>query len=89
MVIHMSYAGAITKARKRAGLSKRKLAKMVGYDASYLTHLEGGDRQPSLEAVARIAKACGVSAVDVHLWADEAGRVAAQLGKRDALKAGK
>ena len=69
----MDYAKAITKVRTRVGLSKRKLAKLVKYDASYITHLEAGDRQPSQEAVERIAKACDVRALTVHIWADDGG----------------
>ncbi len=56
----MNYARGLKKARERAGLSQRKVAQLAGFDASYINHLEAGDRKPSLEALENLAGSLGV-----------------------------
>lgn len=52
----MNYARGISAARVRKGLSKRRLASLIGVDASYVTHLEAGKKTPSLATVETIAR---------------------------------
>jgi transcriptional regulator with XRE-family HTH domain len=53
----MNYASGLRRARLRSGLSQRKLAKKAGFDASYITMIEGGRRTPSIEGLERLAEA--------------------------------
>src|SRR5580704_2730071 len=53
----MNYANGLRRARRRVGLSQRKLAKKAGFDASYITMIEGGRRIPSIEGIERLAEA--------------------------------
>jgi transcriptional regulator with XRE-family HTH domain len=52
----MNYAKGLTFARTKAGVSKRQLAKMVGVDASYITHIEAGRKKPSLDIMEKVAE---------------------------------
>jgi transcriptional regulator with XRE-family HTH domain len=52
----MNYAKGLRRAREQAGLSQRKLAQLAGFDASYINHLEAGDRTPSLEGLEKLAR---------------------------------
>lgn len=56
----MNYAKGIETARTRRGLSKRKLAMLIGVDPSYVTHLEAGKKTPSLTVVELIARALDI-----------------------------
>jgi len=56
----MNYATGIRKAREQAGFSKLKLARLAGFNASYVGLLESGKRVPSLDALETIAEATGV-----------------------------
>ncbi len=51
----MLLGARIKELRKRAGLSQEQLAEQVGIDAKYLSRLEVGKRQPSLETLEHIA----------------------------------
>ena len=53
----MDYARGLLIARTKAGVSKRHLAKLVGVDASYISHLEAGRRKPSLDIIEKLAEA--------------------------------
>ena len=46
--------------RKRRGLSQEELALDAAMKRSYVSDLERGTRNPSVKAVARLAKALGV-----------------------------
>jgi transcriptional regulator with XRE-family HTH domain len=61
----MNVANAITQFRLAAGRSKRWLAAQIDVDRSYVTHLEAGRRTPSLQVLARIALALGVTTQDL------------------------
>ena len=47
----------IKELRKRAGLSQDQLAEQVGIESKYLSRLEVGKRNPSLDTLERIADA--------------------------------
>ena len=50
------FSAALTAWRERRGLSKKKLAAAMGFDASYLSHVEAG-RMHASRAFARKAEA--------------------------------
>ncbi len=56
----MNYGKGMMVARTKAGMSKRQLAKMVGVDASFITHIETGRRKPSLDTMEKVAEVLGV-----------------------------
>jgi transcriptional regulator with XRE-family HTH domain len=72
----VNYATALTAARERAGLSKRRLAIMVGVEPSYITHIEAGRRLPSLPTLELLANACGVTLMALHIMAADDGDIA-------------
>jgi DNA-binding XRE family transcriptional regulator len=53
-------------ARRRACLTQRGLAELIGCRQATIARWERGDRQPSYEDVQAVAKACGLQ-VDAHL----------------------
>jgi transcriptional regulator with XRE-family HTH domain len=53
---------ALIEARKRAGLSKAKLADLSGNSRPYITQVEAGDRSnPSPDVIEKWAEVCGVA----------------------------
>ena len=56
----MDYGHGFRVNRERVGLSKRALAKAIGVDPSYITHIEAGRKVPSLEVLVAVAQATGV-----------------------------
>lgn len=53
----MKYGKTIEAARTVAGLSKRRLARIIDVTPSYITHLENDVRRPSLAVLESVAKA--------------------------------
>jgi transcriptional regulator with XRE-family HTH domain len=51
--------------RTRRGLTQEELAHRSDLDYSYLNQIENGKRNPSLQAIDRIARALGVTANDL------------------------
>lgn len=51
----------VRELRKERGLSQIELAAKVGIDRSYMGFLERGERNPSLEVIAKIADALSVT----------------------------
>lgn len=51
----------VRELRKECGLSQVELAAKVGIDRSYMGFLERGERNPSLEVIAKIAEALSVT----------------------------
>lgn len=51
----------VRELRKERGLSQVELAAKVGIDRSYMGFLERGERNPSLEVIAKIAEALNVT----------------------------
>ena len=56
----MDYGKGMMIARTKAGMSKRQLAKMVGVDASFITHIEAGRKRPSLDTMEKAAQVLGM-----------------------------
>lgn len=46
--------------RKRAGITQEKLSEIVGISNVHISHIETGDRAPSLDVLFAIADALGV-----------------------------
>lgn len=56
----MNYGKGMMVARTKVGMSKRQLAKLVGVDASFITHIEMGRRKPSLDTMEKVAEVLGM-----------------------------
>jgi transcriptional regulator with XRE-family HTH domain len=56
----MEYGKGIRIARAIAGIRQKQLAKLSGLDASHISLIEKGKRQPSLEALEKLSKALNV-----------------------------
>lgn len=54
----ISLGQGIRGARLQANWSQKRLAQVLGVDASYLSMIEADKRVPSLEVLARIADEC-------------------------------
>jgi transcriptional regulator with XRE-family HTH domain len=55
----------VRQLREGKGWTQEGLADRAGLDRSYIAGIEAGLRNPSLRALARIAKGLGVSVADV------------------------
>lgn len=62
----------IREARRRAGLTQRELAELLGTTQSAIARLERGHTEPSYERVAEAARACGLELVPQLFPADDA-----------------
>lgn len=56
---------SLIKARKKSELTQGQVAEAVGIDRSFYTHIERGDRTPSLDIAIRIARALGKQVEDI------------------------
>ena len=61
----------VREARKRAGLSQEELAHRAAMKRSYLSDLERGTRNPSVDALGRLALALGVMPAELLAVAAE------------------
>lgn len=60
------------EARRRAGLSQRRLATLAGVSQPTVARIEAGVSAPSLEDVARLVRACGLELRVALAEADDA-----------------
>jgi transcriptional regulator with XRE-family HTH domain len=60
MEVQQRLGRAIRERRERAGLSQEGLADKAAIHRTYLSGVETGDRNPTVEVIARIAKALGI-----------------------------
>ena len=58
--INKKLGSKIRELRKERELTQEDLAYKAGLDYSYINQIENGKRNPSMEAVEKIAKALGV-----------------------------
>jgi transcriptional regulator with XRE-family HTH domain len=85
----MNYGKGLMLARTNAGISKRQLAKRIGVDASFITHIEAGRKKPSLDTMEKAAEVLGVPMPLLMLFSAETTELsgisaeqAAVLGER-------
>jgi transcriptional regulator with XRE-family HTH domain len=67
----ISLGQGIRVARLQAKWSQKRLAKVLGVDASYLSMIEANKRVPSLEVLARIADECRLKLSQLVLFCEE------------------
>ena len=60
----------IKPARKKAGLTQKKLAEILGTSQQNLAQYENGKRKPKIETLKKIASALGVEIEDLAEWND-------------------
>lgn len=84
----MNYGKAIRIARVAKGLSQKQLGKLINVDASYISRLEAGTREPSAETLKELSRELSIPLVLLtFLGADSEDlkgitpEIAAQLGK--------
>jgi len=61
----MIFAANMTRLREAAGLSQEKFAEKIGFHRTYVSAVEGGKRNVSLDNIDKIAKALRVRASDL------------------------
>lgn len=65
----MDYGKRVSYFRQKAGISKRKLATLVGVDPSLITKIEANSTKPSLDTLERICSILGIELAE--FFADE------------------
>lgn len=63
--INKKLGNKIRELRKKKNLTQEELAYNAELDYSYINQIENGKRNPSIEAVERIAKALGAKVKDL------------------------
>lgn len=53
----MDYGKALRIARAIAGMEQKQLARKAGLDASHISLIESGNRQPSIRAITKLCRA--------------------------------
>lgn len=59
----MTGGDLVREARRRAGLTQRRLAELAGTTQSAIARIERGGSEPSYERVAELVRACGLELV--------------------------
>jgi transcriptional regulator with XRE-family HTH domain len=65
---------AVKHVRTKAGKTQEQVANAIGMHATYISDIERGARNPSWDAVARLAKGIGVGVADIASEYDRRGR---------------
>ncbi|MDY0135977.1 MAG: helix-turn-helix transcriptional regulator [Thiomicrospira sp.] len=65
MTLNKAFAETLKRLRQGSGLSQQDFAFEAGLDRTYISLLERGKRQPSLETLYRISKALNISLEDL------------------------
>lgn len=55
------YRYVIKEYRKKENLSQEKLAELLGYDTTYMSHIETGKREPSVSFFIKFSNLSGIS----------------------------
>lgn len=80
--ITVVFGRAVRLVRARRNLSQEELADESGLDRSYVGGVERGSRNPSLAAIAKIAKGLGVSLSDLFAECDTSSNSSARSARR-------
>jgi transcriptional regulator with XRE-family HTH domain len=56
---------AVKEVRARVGKTQEQVANAIGMHATYISDIERGARNPSWDAIARLAKGMGVGVADI------------------------
>lgn len=75
----------IKELRKRAGLSQDQLGEQVGIEAKYLSRIEVGKRQPSLETLENIADSLKVEMKELFEFSHLDNEAVSPKGIENAL----
>ena len=65
MGIRKALSNNLKKLRRRKGWSQETLAAEAGLHRTYVSGVERGDRNPTIEVIAKLAKALGVRPADL------------------------
>jgi len=65
VTIEQVFGGVLRELRKRSGKTQETVALDAGLDRTYISMLERGLRQPTLETVLALSLALGVSASEI------------------------
>jgi transcriptional regulator with XRE-family HTH domain len=68
-----TFGQAIRRLRERAGYSQEKFAQMANIDRTYMSEIERGVTNVSLEMVYRLAKALDVTLVELFTEVESGG----------------
>ena len=63
--VHIRYGSVIRNLRQNRGISQEELADLCGLHRTYISDVELGKRNVSLENIERIAKALNVSLTEI------------------------
>ena len=86
MIARKMLLGArIKELRKRAGLSQDQLAEKVGVESKYLSRIEVGKRDPSLDVLGRIADSLQVEMKEIFDFAHHDIEATSPQGIENAL----
>jgi transcriptional regulator with XRE-family HTH domain len=66
-------AARLRECRLAAGLTQRQVARAVDVSESVVAHWERGSQRPTVEHVAALARALGVTPADLTTYGDESG----------------
>lgn len=58
--VNQKFGTKLRRLRKARGLTKEKLAELAGIDYSYLNMIEAGKKNPTLNRIAKLARALDV-----------------------------
>lgn len=65
MDIKKRVASGVTRCRLAAGITQAELSVRLGIDRAYVSGLEGGRRNPTIQRLDEIAKALGVDVTEI------------------------
>lgn len=74
-----TFSDTLRRYRQRARLSQSRLAGIAGFDHSYVSRLESGNRTPTRSAVVALGKAMQLSQVDMDSLVASAGYMPGQV----------
>ena len=70
MYKELNISGAISGLRKKRGLSQGNLFDLTGLKESYISKLENGHIKPTVETIAKLAEAFGLSVSEFLEYAE-------------------